>query len=110
GAAEGPREADRDVPGVTRQDGERDPRPGEEGSPDGPGDEGPPGRPGCRVQGEDGPRCGCRQGHPQDRDEGRFPPEDGDGAEGPGGAARRGRTRHDRDGGRGPRGPPPEPP
>src|SRR5438128_2408941 len=80
--------ADRDVPGVPRQARERDPGPGEDGGPDGQEDQGPPGRARRRLQGEDGPRRGRRQGLSQDRDEGRFPPEDGDGAEGPGGAAR----------------------
>src|SRR6266700_2903453 len=110
GQADGPRDADRDVPGVPRQARERDPGPREDGGPDGQEDQGPPGRARRSLQGEDGPRGGRRQGLAQDRDEGRFPPEDGDGAEAPGGAARGGGASDDGDGGRGRGGPPAEPP
>src|SRR5207247_1045090 len=108
-AAEGSREANRIIRRVPGPPRNGDPRPREDGGPDGEADQGPPGRAGRRLQGQDGPRGGPRQGHAQDRDERGLPPEDADGAEGPGGAARRGRTRHEGDGGRVAGGTAPEP-
>src|SRR5207302_7500792 len=98
GSKEGAREADRGLRGVPRAARDGDPRPREDGGPDGQEVEGPPRRPRRRVQGEDGPRSGPRQGHAQDRDEGGLPAQVGNGAEGPGGAARASGARHDGDG------------
>src|SRR2546428_709139 len=98
GPAEGSREADRVEPGIAGSPRDGDPGPREDGSPDGQANEGSPRRPRRGVQGEDRPRGGPRQSHAQARDEGRLPPENGDGAEGAGGAALRGRTCHEGNG------------
>src|SRR2546426_807639 len=108
-SAEGPREAHRGLPGIPGPPRDRDPRPREDRGPDGQEGEGPPGRARRGLQREDGPRGGPRQDHAQDRDERGLPPEDADGAEGPGRAARRGGTRHEGDGGRVAGGTAPEP-